>query len=58
MGSISVIRVSQWAAAALDACVPMAVVQERLGHRTPGALLTYLGITKEDVRRVSIKVEV
>ncbi len=52
------IRVSQWAAAALDACVPMAVVQERLGHRTPGALLTYLGITKEDVRRVSIKVEV
>ncbi len=29
-----------------------------LGHRTPGALLTYLGITKEDVRRVSIKVEV
>ena len=47
-----------WGRAALDGCVPMAVVQEKLGHRTPGALLTYLGITKEDVRNASIKVEV
>ena len=47
-----------WGRAALDACVPMAVVQEKLGHRTPGALLTYLGITKEDVRKASIKDEI
>ena len=47
-----------WGRAALDACVPMAVVQEKLGHRTPGALLTYLGITKDDVRKASIKIEI
>ena len=47
-----------WGRAALDACVPMAVVQQKLGHRTPGALLTYLGITKDDVRKASIQIEV
>ncbi len=47
-----------WGRAALEACVPMAVVQEKLGHRTPGALLTYLGITKEDVRKASFQIEV
>jgi len=47
-----------WGRAALDGCVPMAVVQEKLGHRTPGSLLTYLGITKDDVRKASIQIEV
>ena len=41
----------------MDAGVPMAVAQEKLGHRSPGALLAYLGVTKDDVRAASIKVE-
>jgi len=47
-----------WGRAALDAGVPMAVIQEKLGHQTPAVLLTYLGIRREDVRRASVKVEV
>ena len=42
----------------MDGCVPLAVIQSKLGHSTPGALLTYLGITKDDVRKASIQVEV
>lgn len=47
-----------WGRAALDAAVPMPVVQEKLGHRSPGSLLTYLGITEEDVRKASEQIEV
>jgi putative transposase len=30
---------------------------EKLGHSTPAALRTYLGVDRRDVRRASIKVE-
>ncbi len=46
-----------WGRAALDAGVPMAVAQEKLGHRTPGALLAYLGVTRDDVRAASVQIE-
>ncbi len=36
----------------------MAVIQSKLGHRTPGSLLTYMGITKDDVRKASEQIEV
>ena len=35
----------------------MPVVQSKLGHRSPGVTLVYLGITKDDVREASIKIE-
>ena len=47
-----------WGRAALDGCIPMPVVQSKLGHRTPGSLLTYLGVTKDDVRKASEQIEV
>ena len=46
-----------WGRAALDAGVPMAVAQEKLGHRRPGALLAYLGVTRDDVRAASVQIE-
>ena len=46
-----------WGRAALDGGVPMPVVQSKLGHRSPGVTLVYLGITKDDVREASIKIE-
>jgi hypothetical protein len=36
----------------------MAVVQEKLGHRTPGSLLAYLGVAADDVKRASERIEV
>ncbi len=47
-----------WGRAALDECVPMPVVQKKLGHQTAGSLLTYLGITQDDVRKASEQVEI
>ncbi len=47
-----------WGRAAMDGCVPLAVIQSKLGHSTPGTLLTYLGITKDDVRKASEQIEV
>ena len=47
-----------WGRAALDANIPMAIVQSKLGHRSPGVTLTYLGITKDDVRKASHQIEV
>jgi len=47
-----------WGRAALDGGVQMAVIQTKLGHSTPGSLLTYLGITREDVQRASEKNEI
>jgi integrase len=39
-----------WGRHALDKGIPMAVIQTKLGHRTPASPLDYLGITREDVR--------
>jgi integrase len=47
-----------WGRAALDGGVQMAVIQTKLGHATPGSLLTYLGITRDDVRKASEKIEI
>ena len=47
-----------WGRAALDGGVQMAVIQTKLGHATPGSLLTYLGITREDVQKASEKIEI
>ena len=47
-----------WGRAALDARVPMPIVQKKLGHQSQGSLLTYLGITRDDVRKASEQVEV
>ena len=47
-----------WGRAALDARVPMPVVQQKLGHQSQGSLLTYLGITRDDVRKASEQVEI
>ena len=47
-----------WGRAALEGNVAMPVVQEKLGHRTPGSLLAYLGVTREDVQKASEQIEV
>ena len=46
-----------WGRHALDEGIPMAVIQTKLGHRTPASLLAYLGITREDVRKASEQIE-